>query len=146
MKIITDYPPNIERIKLAFTLHKGIVFTYGDTLYNPDNSPYIDKALMVHEETHMRQQEKIGVENWWNLYITSTDFRISQEVEAYQNQYREQKKHIKDRNKLDWYVRVLARDLASLMYGNVMTMSQALQVIKGELVHFDMSEVINSFT
>lgn len=140
MIIVKEYPPNIETLRKFFTLSEGTAFTYGDTLYNPDNGP-IDAAFIIHEKTHQRQQEKMTPEKWWDLYCVSTDFRASQEVEAYQNQYREQKKYIKDKNQLDRYVRALAKDLSGAMYGNVMTFSQAMEVIKSPtLVTFDLPD------
>lgn len=142
MKIVKEYPPNYDEIAKKFTLHKGIVFTYGNILYNPDWG-YIDEALIKHEETHMRQQAEIGVEKWWELYLLFADFRCSQEVEAYQNQYREIKKTVKDRNKLDKALRWLAMQLSHEMYGNVMTFQEARLAIKSEkLMKFDVNSVL----
>ncbi len=140
MRIIISYPPNIDQIRKFFTLHKGIVFTYGDILYNPDNG-FIDEALMVHEETHQRQQAEMGVEKWWALYLASADFRVSQEVSAYQNQFREQKKHIKDRNRLNSFLVSIAHALSGKMYGNVLSFSEALQAIKSlKPIVFDLTK------
>lgn len=129
MKIIYEYPPNIDKIRMFFDLHPGIVFTWGNILYNPDHGP-VDKALMKHEETHERQQAKIGIEVWWTMYLTSADFRVSQEVEAYQNQYKAQKHHIKDRNQLDQFLRAIAKDLSGPMYGCILTFDQAMRAIQ----------------
>jgi len=35
MKVVQDYPPNIEKIRAAFKLHRGVIFTYGDTIFAP---------------------------------------------------------------------------------------------------------------
>lgn len=142
MKIVQDYPPNIEAIKKRFDVPYEACFTYGDTLYNPHGGA-IDEALMKHEETHMRQQKKIGVEKWWEFYLGSRDFRLSQEIEAYQNQYREQKKYYKDRNKLNRYLQRLAQDLSSEMYGKIMTLSEARKVIRSDItMKFDLKALL----
>lgn len=42
---------------------------------------------MVHEETHVGQQEREGgPEKWWARYFVDVDFRINQESEAYGRQ------------------------------------------------------------
>ncbi len=141
MKIVIDYPPNIELIRATFKLHDGIVFCYGDTLFNPDNGP-VDDALMAHEETHMRQQEEMGVERWWNYYLSSALFRVSQEVEAYQNQYKVFKKLLKDKNDLNRALHRIASDLSSEMYGKVMTLVEARKAIQEERpIRFDLSKL-----
>src|SRR3990167_5904365 len=99
MKQINDYPPNIEQIRAAFPLHKGIVFTYGDTIYNPDGG-FIDQHLEAHEATHALQQALIGVDRWWDRYIRDPVFRFRQELEAYRAQYQDRKTVEKDRNTL----------------------------------------------
>jgi hypothetical protein len=146
MKIVIEQPPNIADIRKMFTLQKGTCFTYGDTLYNPDNGP-VDKAFIKHEETHTRQQTIPGMtpEKWWKLYLRSEEFRLSQEVEAYQNQYKEQKKHIKDKNTLNRYLQALTSDLSGPMYGSIIPFEVAKQVIKkGEKIPFDLSVVLGT--
>lgn len=128
MKVVIDYPPNIEDIRAVFPLHKGVFFAYGDILYNPDNAPF-DRFLLVHEQTHKEQQERIGVAEWWNLYLHNTQFRFEQEVEAYRNQWRVVKSHGKDRNKLEDYLRQIATSLASPLYGSMVTYSEARGII-----------------
>lgn len=127
MKIINDFPPNIEQIRAKFKLHKGIVFTYGDILYNPDRS-YIDVALIVHEETHMKQQS-YSPEEWWNKYLVDPSFRLSQELEAYRNQYMKLKKNIKDPFKLGQRIDKLAQDLSGDIYGNLLSFNEAKYLI-----------------
>jgi hypothetical protein len=134
MKIINQYPPNFEIINQAFKLHKGIVFTYGDIIYNPDNGP-IDEPLMNHEKTHSQQQAEYGVEKWWDRYLADPAFRASQEIPAYQNQYKLACKLIKDKNRLFNYTSALAKDLSGEMYGKLMTFDQALEAIKNPVLY-----------
>lgn len=133
MKILIEKPPNYNRIKTFFVLKRGTIFTYGDTIYNPDGGT-IDEPLMVHEEAHSRQQGD-KPRDWWNRYFVDSDFRASQEVEAYQMQYREGKKLIKDRNRLFRWLCVLAEELSSPLYGSIMSKNQAIEAIKSEKLY-----------
>lgn len=85
MKVSHTKPPNYDKCVELFGVdwEKGVVFTYGDTCYakNP-----LSQDLEVHELTHVEQQTKIGVEEWWEKYYVDEEFRLSQEIEAYKNQ------------------------------------------------------------
>ncbi len=131
MKIVVDFPPNIREITKKFDLDGLMpVFAYGDTLYNPSGYD-IPEDLMVHEETHHRQQLAYGIEEWWALYLEKDTFRLSQEVEAYQNQYQ----FIKDkysrqvRRKL---LQDMAKNLSSKLYGHIISKQDAQELIKNE--------------
>lgn len=129
--IYGKYPPNYKAIVKAFDIkgNDGIVFTYGHKLYVPGGQE-IDKHLMVHEETHAKQQGAMGVEDWWERYLVDPGFRFMQELEAYRNQYRSMAT-------LQLQVRVgylnhIATDLSGPMYGNLLTKEQALdEITKG---------------
>ncbi|HEC32912.1 MAG TPA: hypothetical protein ENI63_01470 [Candidatus Kaiserbacteria bacterium] len=127
MKIVYKYPPNIEKIRAVFPLHKGIIFTYGDTLYNPDRGK-IDEALMKHEETHTRQQGD-DIDGWWEKYFVDVDFRMKQELEAYQNQYKYAVENY-SRNMRRVLLKVISKDLSSAMYGNIISEEEAKGAIK----------------
>ena len=131
MIIKNEKPPNWEKINKAFVLREGTIFTYGNIIFNPDGGS-IDYPLMAHEIVHSVQQEKIGIETWWNRYLADKDFRASQEVMAYQRQYQEARKSIKDRNRLFMFLRRLAKELSSETYGNIMTEIEAIHAIREE--------------
>lgn len=131
MKIVKDYPPNYKLIVLAFKLKPGVIFTYGDTIYNPSGA-IIDIPLMKHEEVHMRQQAEYGPEKWWGRYLIDNDFRFAQEIEAYQEQFRWIKKVVKDKNRLVFYLEQLAGFLSSEQYGSIVTKSQAMEAIRSD--------------
>ena len=128
MKIVKEYPPNIDKIREKFKLHEGVIFTYGDTIYNPDGG-FIDRALEIHEETHTKQQGN-NIEEWWDKYLTDDEFRLSQEVEAYRNKYKKMKSNIKDVNKLNFRLDLIAKDLASEMYGSIVSYEEAKSLIE----------------
>jgi hypothetical protein len=128
MEIKVEYPPNIELIKKHFPLKPGVVFTYGASIYNPDNG-FIDEALFYHEMTHSLQQGK-NPEAWWLRYLAEPDFRFVQELEAYQNQYQRFCQLEKDRNKQARFLSRIAWDLSSPLYGKICSLSEARQAIK----------------
>ena len=130
MKIIFDWPPNIDEIQKVFPVLDKVVFTYGNTLYNPHKEP-ISVFLLKHEEAHSIRQGG-NPKEWWERYLTDKEFRLAQELEAYQIQYREAEKFIKDRNELYRYLRKLAGDLSG-MYGLDLTFGLAMEKIKSVL-------------
>ena len=127
-----EWPPNIEKIKF----HMGAeytrqiedfsvavpVFTFYPYIYVPTGHelPY---DLVAHETTHLRQQEHMTPEVWWDKWLNDTNFRIEQEVEAYANQLHafdaapaRIRRHMKEQ---------LAADLSSAAYGSVIELAVA---------------------
>lgn len=130
MDIVNSFPPNIEEIRKVFDLTgKKPVFSYGKILYVPYGG-HIDEPLMKHEMTHAKYQLEMGVEEWWNAYLNNRQFRLDQEIEAYQVQYREYCKLVKDRERRFRFLNHVASDLASPMYGNIVTREEAIKLIK----------------
>jgi len=127
MKIVKGFPPNIEDIRKKFTLRSGVIFSYGEKIYNPDNI-VISPELMTHEKTHSRQQAG-NPEAWWDKYVKDDSFRLKQELEAYGNQYKSFKS--KNRTAAFMYGRGLAEDLSSDLYGNIVDFSDAYAGIVG---------------
>lgn len=139
IKHSTEKPPNwVILIKtfpfLSNMWEKEIIVTYGDTYYC--KVPVRDD-LLVHEETHMRQQViSGGPEEWWKKYYADPMFRLNQEIEAYRNQYlflhdslmdvpRQERKY-----KLRIYSEQFAKFLSSDMYNNIIDYNKALLLIK----------------
>lgn len=85
IKISTEKPSLYEKIKDIFGIdwEKGVVITYGDTIY----CKYpLSEDLMIHEATHVKQQTDMDKDEWWGKYFLDKEFRLSQELEAYNNQ------------------------------------------------------------
>ena len=95
----------------------AVLYTYGDTLYNPGKIQ-IPNELIIHEEVHHRQQESYdgGPDAWWTRYFTDAEFRFLQEAEAYGAQYRYACMHMRDRNWRARYIHDIATILASDLY------------------------------
>lgn len=113
----------------VFPIKKNTVFTYGDALYAPNINFTLPQDLIVHEETHTRQQGEDPA-GWWDRYLVDPAFRLEQEVEAYRNQYRFYCKNHKGRNERFNFLRIIASDLASPMYGNLIGFLDATNRIK----------------
>ena len=135
MKISRTYPPNIEEIRKHFKINDRVVFTYGDTIYNPGGGK-INQDLMEHERTHFVQQGN-NVEGWWDKYIRDVSFRMSQELEAYKVQYNwfKENKCLKPNGKtrherLRKFLGRIARDFSSEVYGFSISFEEAKILIK----------------
>ena len=129
MKIIVDYPPNIAEIRKRFDLEGfNLVFAYGNILYNPSGQE-ISEDLMVHEETHQKQQFIYGVGDWWVRYLNDDGFRLSQEVEAYREQYKFIKENY-DRARRREKLHEIAKVLASKLYGKIINKQEAKELIE----------------
>lgn len=87
---------------------------------------------MAHEMTHVKQQKSSQIYAiwWWIKYLTIKEFRLSQEIEAYRNQYKSYCLSIKDRNLRLNYLMNLAMFLSSPMYGNMIPYNKAIDTLK----------------
>lgn len=131
MKVVNEYPPNYADIAAVFNIKamRGIVFTYGDTIYNPDHGK-VSEHLMTHEEVHEKQQAAMGVKKWWKQYLVDPEFRLSQELEAYRAQYQFlQTSHNRQQRKA--ILLHISKDLAGAMYGHILTKDKARELITG---------------
>lgn len=132
MKIETSKPEIADKLKEQFGVDydKGtLIITYEGKIYC--KAGVISNDLLIHEMTHIEQQEKFGKKNsWWGKYLVDPEFRLSQELKAYQNQFGYFKATIKDRNRLYQARVMIAKQLASEMYGNIITADEAIKLIK----------------
>lgn len=91
MKIEQKYPPNFQEINAIFPYKDGYVYAYGDTIFNPSGRE-VPLDIQFHEKIHSLQQGN-DPSLWWKRYLKDTEFRESQEIEAYAGQYQLIKKH-----------------------------------------------------
>lgn len=129
VNIVVGRPPVYDDI-IAHGMHPhgGVIYTYGDTIYNPSGNELPDH-LIEHEKTHMRQQNG-DPDAWWSRYLMDEHFRIREEAEAYGRQYRYLCSRIKDRNRRAIILNDLSRHLASPVYGSVITHHGAMKLIR----------------
>lgn len=112
--------------KFGVKWNDGIIICYGNTIHcKQDISP--DK--LVHETIHVKQQEKIGKDEWWRMYIDIQSFRLEQEIEAYRAEYQFIKRNIKNREAVFKFLTRMAKDLSSSIYGDIITTDEAIKLI-----------------
>ncbi len=131
MKVVTDYPPNIEEIRAVFDLKPGTIFAWGDTIYHPQGDK-LPSWLIAHEQVHQRQQDGDPAK-WWARYLTDPQWRFKQELEAHRvefNVFCISPAVLGNRNKKRGFLTHLARRLSSPMYGNIRTYQQCRALIK----------------
>lgn len=137
MKILNGYPPIYDKADAVFKLRGNEnrfqpVFAYGDIIYNPHGND-LDKHIIAHEKVHGRQQEiSFGPAWWWDQYLKSPGFRLSQEIPAYRAQYASFCADVKDREARHKYLHWIAKDLGSEMYGGIISIAEAKRQIKNE--------------
>lgn len=115
MKIVEKYPPNIRAIKSMFALPVGVVFAYGDTIYNPSGEK-LSEAIIAHEEVHQGQQGE-DVKGWWERYLVDAHFRFHQELQAHRKEYQVMLAHAPSRNFRRLALSHIAHKLSAPMYG-----------------------------
>ena len=111
--------PLLEKVVSKFNISdkklEDIVFTYGDIIYTRQPLSY---GLITHETTHIMQQAK-NKDEWWGRYLIDDDFRLEQEIEAYQRQLQAYKNN--DIGLYEVMLPKIAKDLNSGMYGDIFT-------------------------
>ena len=128
MKISYNFPPNIEEIVklLPEARNPRVIFTYGDTIYNPGYGQITDD-LHVHEAVHEKQQGPTP-NAWWRLYLQDPTFRLGQEIEAYRTQYAWALKNLPRQGRRALLKRIV-KDISSAIYGRMVTQTEAEQLI-----------------
>lgn len=127
LKISNEFPPNYRDIVMLLGECKDAIYCYGDTIYNPykrDITPDIE----IHEQVHSKQQGD-NPDMWYNKYLTSGDFRLSQEIEAYGEQYHFVKGLLPAKLR-EWAKDNMAKALSSPAYGNLLSYREAEQAIR----------------
>ena len=141
MRIINDWPPNIDAIRAAFPIEgrEDVIFSYGDRVYAPC-SQVIHQALQAHERVHCeRQLSRLGgVEDWGRDYIADPAFRLAEEIPAHLAEYIWWAGRPGADRPIDGFRSVrlfhltkIAQRLASPLYGGLLSLSDAKKAIEG---------------
>ena len=119
-----EKPPIYERCvqKFGVDWDKGVIFTYGDTVYSKNE---LDEDLKAHEATHVRQQTEMGKDVWWDKYFADPKFRLSQEVEAYRNQLKYADENYNRQARRAVYKHIIVS--LTTMYDGMCTQSEAVE-------------------
>jgi hypothetical protein len=137
MKIEIAKPPMFDQILAAFpkAAESGVIFAWGDTIYNPSGI-VIPRPLLAHEEKHGSRQmanhakwgEAAAPMQWWGKYIEDPEFRYNEELHAHAAEFKEQMRIVHDRNdRAKLMMSTAQRLLAPLYnYGIPKSLNQAL--------------------
>lgn len=89
-KISHEKPVVAEECERVFSVNwdRGFALVYGDTIFFKKGL-HMTQDHLVHECVHILQQRNYpgGPAEWWKRYFTDSDFRLSQEIEAYRRQW-----------------------------------------------------------
>ena len=133
--VVDDWPPNIEAIRAVLPVTDRNIFAYDHKIYNPAGGK-LAKELHAHELVHFGQQDEFeadglsGVAGWWELFLESPTFRLSQELPAHKAEFLAYCKYHKDRNDRARCLRALGQRLAAPMYGGIITANEAMKAIR----------------
>lgn len=135
MRVIKAYPPNFSTLAKAFPIkgRPGILYAYGDTLYNPSGVK-VTPWIMAHEEVHgMRQEDEgMSLDRWWDEYINYPDFRLKEELLAHQAEWKSFKaEHVYDPGvfRVLGYLDTISTRLSSPLYGSLLSFEEAKRKI-----------------
>lgn len=98
-----------------------MLFTYGDTIYNPAGFK-IPPELLVHEYVHIGQQLDTSPELWWKMYVKDDQFRLGVEIPAHRAEAEWLHK-----NGRDW--KHVADRLAGPLYGNLVAREYVVDLL-----------------
>lgn len=143
MTIIQAYPPMIDEIDAVFhVVGKKVIYAWGNDIYNPCNI-WIPKHLLAHEAVHQERQKEIQattlghagtearVRAWWELYLSYTAFRLTEETLAHRAEYQHLIQH-GNRHQRRSALASTASRLGSPLYGSMpLTPRQARELIGG---------------
>lgn len=132
-RIIKAFPPNFSSIAKVFPVKgkQGIVYAYGDTIYNPSGKP-LPPWIVAHEEVHLKQQSFHQLETkWWAAYIVSPQFRLAMEIEAHIVEWNTYKHANGLTMEVTRYLDQMATRLSGPLYGNMLSYADAIKEITG---------------
>lgn len=127
--VVVGRPPRFEEIAAALpmALGAGIIFSWGDKIYAPRYD--IPPALLAHEAVHGERQIAQGIDEWWTAYIADAVFRYREEAYAHVAEYQWWCDH-GNRHERRAYLELIAKRLASPLYGNLVSRHQAETLLR----------------
>lgn len=130
IKLSNEKPQIYTRLHEQFGVEwdDGVIICDGDTIHCKFQIP---PQKVLHEAIHAKQQEAVGRDLWWELYLSKSSFRLEQEVEAYRKEFQFIKENVRDRNQRFEFLYDMAQNLSSAQYGNMVTGDEAMRLIQG---------------
>lgn len=128
VRILSMYPPNYAAIRKAFPLSGKEIFSYNNAIYNPGRGR-VGPELIAHEQVHFGQQGEDS-NGWWEKYIVSAEFRLEQELEAHQAEYKTFCQYNRNTKLQSRFLHAISKRLSAPMYGNLITTAEAVKRIR----------------
>lgn len=108
---------------------RGVVFTVGGKLFNPDRV-HIEPWLLAHEEVHSRRQLASGnVNAWWAKYLDDTRFRYVEELEAHREEWAIIQEQVSSRQQRRANLAFICKRLSGSLYGHMVSFQEAKRII-----------------
>lgn len=129
MMIVQALPPNYGRVVARFpkASRPGTVFAWGDRLYVPNGSA-VSPELAAHEGIHGVRQIEMGVEAWWDRYLSDDSFVLTEEIPAHHAEYSNYcEHHSRGRSR---FLKEVAKRLSGPLYNHPVTFDRALHLVK----------------
>jgi hypothetical protein len=118
----------------------SVIIPFSRTIWTPARVHELSGDLILHEMIHLEQQNYtiLGAIKWWFKYRKDTQFRLSQEVVAYGEQFKylvkAHKKLIKDRNKMAKIREIILDEFSDIMsrpmYDNMCSKGEAKKLLR----------------
>lgn len=142
MQIVVSYPPMIDEIDAKFRVKRrhGIIYSWGDTIFNP-SGVHIRPELIAHEEAHGARQRNADLKAWWELYIESPSFRLAEETPAHVAELRYLVDHAPSRQLRRGALKYVAQRFAALLYGPMITVSKARRILSKNTIPVQFSTI-----
>jgi hypothetical protein len=130
MKVLNERPPRFAEILKVFPMagDPGVIFAWGEVIYNPSGGK-LRQEIISHEEVHGKRQGN-AVESWWDRYLIDPQFRLEEELPAHKAEYMRFCARHSNRAKREHYLMHVAEKLSSPLYGNVITMQKAVDLLR----------------
>lgn len=132
MDIVKAYPPNYNDICAVLPVRgkPGVIFTYGDTIYNPQGIDILPH-IRAHEAVHKMQQGDDPA-GWWERYLADPQFRFDMEWPAHVTEYRAYVTDYPNRSARRRALATIAKRIASPLYGRVISFPAAKKRLQEE--------------
>jgi hypothetical protein len=134
LEIVKEFPPFYDwvGVKMGVTPPYGVIFTYGERIYNP-HGVEVHPALMAHERVHSRRQLATdgGPDAWWERYLIDDAYRFDEEAVAHRAEYLAFCSREHDPKRRAQALSVIAGRLASPLYGRIATPHRARRAVLG---------------
>lgn len=121
-------PPNFKAIVSRFpgARNPNVIFSYAPYIYKLDRRP-LPQELLDHETVHIERQIAIGVEVWWEKYLSDPQFVFDEELLAHRAEYQSLCRVSRQVGRRA--LKQVAQKLAAELYGRMCTVEIAMQLL-----------------